>query len=107
MDFDSFKKEMEELHSFYIEIHKIIDFLEMQPENKIVNLYFKMFETIKNYISEKNNDKFSWIDWFIYDNEFGKKGFEAGYKDKKVQKIKNLEQLFNLIQEGKKKKLKK
>lgn len=47
----------------------------------------------------KELDVNGWIDWYIYDNEFGKREFEAGY-DGNVKPIKCLDDLFELIDEG-------
>ena len=40
-----------------------------------------------------------WIDWFIYENDMGKKGHEAGF-DGVLKSIKTVEQLVELIIEG-------
>jgi hypothetical protein len=47
-------------------------------------------------------DNGRWIDWYIYENDFGRKKYEAGY-DGKMKPIKNTRDLLRLIEEGKKK----
>ena len=44
-----------------------------------------------------------WIDWYIFENDYGRKKLESGY-DKKLKPITNTDQLWDLIQEGKKQK---
>ena len=52
-------------------------------------------------IAELAGDKDQFIDWYIYENDFGRKKYEAGY-DGKMKPIKNTRDLLNLIEEGKK-----
>jgi hypothetical protein len=53
-------------------------------------------------ISKLAGDTNSWVDWYIYENDFGRKKHEAGY-DGKLKPIKSTRDLLNLIEEGKKK----
>jgi hypothetical protein len=53
-----------------------------------------------NLLSEAVGDDSDWIEWYVFENEMGKKGMEAGYNGKE-EKITNLDQLWGLIQEGK------
>jgi hypothetical protein len=52
-------------------------------------------------VSELAGDTGAWIDWYINENDFGRKKYEAGY-DGKMKPIKNTRDLLNLIEEGKK-----
>lgn len=40
-----------------------------------------------------------WIDWYIWENDMGKKRMEAGY-DGKLSKISSLKHLYKLIKQG-------
>ena len=52
-------------------------------------------------VSELAGDTGAWIEWYIDENDFGRKKHEAGY-DGKMKPIKNTMDLLNLIEEGKK-----
>jgi hypothetical protein len=52
-------------------------------------------------VSELAGDTGAWIDWYINENDFGRKKYEAGYNGK-MKPIKNTRDLLNLIEEGKK-----
>jgi hypothetical protein len=40
-----------------------------------------------------------WLTWYAYENDMGAKGYDAGY-DGKLKKIKNLHDLYWLIEQG-------
>jgi len=42
-------------------------------------------------------DKGEWLEWYRYENEFGKNGMEAGY-GKKLKPITNLKELLAIIE---------
>jgi hypothetical protein len=52
-------------------------------------------------VSELAGDTGAWISWYIDENDFGRKKYEAGY-DGKMKQIKSTRDLLNLIEEGKK-----
>ena len=52
-------------------------------------------------VSELAGDTGAWIDWYINENDFGRKKYEAGY-DGKMKQIKSTRDLLDLIEEGKK-----
>jgi len=54
-------------------------------------------ELLANY-AEDGGD---WISWYIFENDFGKREFEAGY-DGHMTKIRNLDDLWDLMEEGRK-----
>jgi hypothetical protein len=47
----------------------------------------------------KNEIKDSWINWYIYENDWGNRKYTAGYDDKTTV-IKNTKDLWKLIQKG-------
>ena len=52
-------------------------------------------------IAKLSGDTDTWIEWHIYENDFGRKKHEAGY-DGNLKPIKSTRDLLNLIEEGKK-----
>ncbi len=58
-------------------------------DGKLIDAYID----ILSIAMEDDND---WIAWFVFDNDFGKKGLKAGYKNK-MKKIVTIKQLYNLI----------
>jgi hypothetical protein len=52
-------------------------------------------------VTKLANDKLNWIEWYIDENDFGRKKYEAGY-DGKMRPVKSTRDLLNLIEEGKK-----
>ena len=52
-------------------------------------------------VSELAGDTGAWIEWYIDENDFGRKKYEAGY-DGKMKQIKSTRDLLDLIEEGKK-----
>ena len=63
--------------------------------NKFVDDYIRILAVAVN----DNND---WVSWFVFDNDFGKKGLEVRLKsEEKLHKIHTVKQLYNLIKEDK------
>jgi hypothetical protein len=52
-------------------------------------------------VSKLAGDTGDWISWYVDENDFGRKKYEAGY-DGKMKQIKSTRDLLNLIEEGKK-----
>jgi hypothetical protein len=61
--------------------------------------FWVQFDSYLKVLSELVGDKDKWIEWYIFENDCGKKAFEAGY-DKKLKPIKTASQLVQLIEEG-------
>jgi len=83
-----------EINNFFIKIN----LLENQTyinliDSKLINAYI-------NILSIAMNDDSNWIEWFIFDNDFGNKKLKIKY-NKKVRKIISIRQLYNLIKNKK------
>jgi hypothetical protein len=62
---------------------------------------FTFLDRYIELLSEAVGDTGDWIAWYCFDNEFGANKWKAGY-GKPLKRIKNVNDLWNLIQEGKK-----
>ena len=67
----------------------------------ISNLYFSLFETASKLASDEIKDDWQWLEWFIYDNNCGKRGLEAGEAGTKLKPIKTPEDLINFLEKTK------
>ena len=62
-------------------------YLGLEVEGEFMRKFYILEETCKEAIKLlTNQDIIDWVEWFIWENEYGEKGFEAGY-DKDLKKI--------------------
>lgn len=59
---------------------------------------FKFSEQYIELLEMASGDKYNWISWFVFDNDFGRKSLEAGINGE-MKSIKTIKQLFKLINE--------
>jgi len=77
---------------------KLNDIYLLSPESNISACMYNTFKLYTNFLSEKLGDEDGWLEWYIYDNDCGRRGFAAKASNwKKYKKIKNLKDLENLI----------
>lgn len=74
--------------------YQIIDQLNINPESillddSVIDQYQRLIELLLG-------DTSGWISWYIYDNDFGIKGMEAGLHNR-LESITTPEQLLELI----------
>ena len=70
--------------------------LGLIPESPFFNLVDDIFCFALDRVVDIIGDKGEWVDWFMWENDCGRNGLEAG-EDGKMKKIKTVEQLVNLI----------
>lgn len=58
---------------------------------------FSMENFVLNLAAEKIGDKGDWLEWFVYDNECGSKGYEVTINGKE-KKIKTVDDLLEVIE---------
>ena len=95
---------MKEIQKNHEEIAKFGSLLDKYFDSFIFSFGYDLVTTSINILKECVNDTEddSWIDWFIYENDFGNRKMEAGYNNKTKQ-IKNASDLYRLIVEKNKK----
>ena len=66
-------------------------------------LYGAIFEllgvAIDSTAAAIGDDMHKWLDWFIHENDCGRKGYEAGYEGR-IKPIRTIEDLLDLIEQG-------
>ena len=69
------------------------------------DVVWRTFSLYSNMLSKLLGDDTddTWLDWYCYENDMGKKGYDAGF-DGEVKPIKTLEDLADLIIEGRNRK---
>jgi hypothetical protein len=88
---------MKEIQKNHEEIAKFGSLLDKYFDSFIFSFGYDLVTTSINILKECVNDTEddSWIDWFIYENDFGNRKMEAGYG--KMKQIKNASDLYQLI----------
>ncbi len=63
-------------------------------------LFAQLFATedlALTYLKKLIGDEYDWLDWFIYENDCGKKGYEAGEKGN-LKPVKTIEDILEIIE---------
>ena len=75
---------------------------DASPECEVNTVMNDIFSVYTKVIAEKISNKkdcLDWLNWFLYENDAGRKGFVAKASNwKKVRSIKNIENLLDLIE---------
>ena len=88
------------LHQAITKMHREMDSINKSLwANPGCPLYAKIFELQDVAVSSTAlliGDKAHWLDWFAFENDWGKKEYEAG-RTGKLKKIKTVDDLLDLI----------
>lgn len=68
-------------------------------ESEFWESIYSTFDTHLQTVKDVVGDKDDWIEWYLYDNDYGKKEFEAGY-DSNLKPVKTIDDLLELIELG-------
>ena len=101
MDKQSFKKYMAEIKRFDTESNTLNDHFRAMTDGGFCEVGYWLQSSFCDLLSEALGDDEAWVSWYCFDNDFGAKKFEAKY-DGKEKPIRNLDDLWRLINEGKK-----
>lgn len=66
------------------------------PEGPFQDGIYGLFDMAIDGVAKAIGDEDDWLTWFIYDNEWGKKEYEAGYKP--MVKIKSIEDFVTMME---------
>ena len=68
------------------------------PEGRIQTHLYGLFESYSRLVAIQVGDDWKWLDWFIWDNDCGKKAMEAkAHSWKKARKIRTVKDLEAII----------
>jgi hypothetical protein len=70
----------------------------------IIDINGPLFNTVWHAIEAVTSivDPYGWIEWFVYENEYGARELEATVNNNKTFKVKSAKDLLALIKESKK-----
>ena len=99
MTLNEFEKRMLILEAYQDECKGITrTFQEFLDGFFVMTLGDKLIESYIELIAEKVEDDSKWIEWFIYENEWGLKKYTAGFEGE-MKPIANLRDLYDLIKD--------
>lgn len=101
MDKTDFIRFMGDIAVFMDEMDSLNDHLSAIAPGSYSDIGGKFLDSYIKVLSGLVGDLDTWIDWFVFENGMGASGLKAGYDDKK-KRIKTLDDLWWLIEEGKK-----
>jgi hypothetical protein len=93
-DMSDLKKEYDKVNDLYEKLKTVFGTYVFECE--IFEVLYSSLEFSLKLVEGKYNDKSNWISWYIYENDWGKKEYEAGY-DNNMKKICSVEDLYNII----------
>jgi hypothetical protein len=100
MDKSAFNKYMGELKKFNAESTAFNDCARSMFQGGFSEVGFRLMSSYCDLLSEAIGDTFEWVAWYCFENDFGAKKWKAGY-DGNEKPIRNLDDLWRLINEGK------
>lgn len=95
-------KEIKELIETVIERHHLLrSITENLFGSKLNDEIWILFEAYCEQVALRIGDRYKWIEWFMYENDFGDCEFEARASDEHtLKKIKTVDDLVRLIEES-------
>jgi hypothetical protein len=93
---EQFATKIEEIRRFDGELDTLNEHLQAIAPGAVCEYGARFLDDYIRILSEMVEDGYGWISWYVFDNGFGKRGFEAGY-DGNVVKITSVDMLWKLI----------
>ena len=101
MDKSDFAEYINAIAKFNSELDSINGHISAIAPGAVCDIGGHFLDSYIALLSESVGDDNNWVDWFVWEDDFGKKKLKAGY-DGKEKKICNVDKLWELIEEGKK-----
>ena len=93
---EEFKECMQKIQESFKQVDKFVNDIAKYFDSYIFELGYELVNDQINILEIAMKDSNYWIDWFIYENEWGKRQLEVGYNNK-TRKIKNVTDLYELL----------
>ena len=100
MDKADFAIYLNDISMFMNELDSLNEHISAIAQGAVCDIGGHFLDSYIALLSESVGDDDNWVDWFVWENDFGKKKLKAGY-DGKEKKVCNVDQLWELIEEGK------
>lgn len=101
MNREEAKQLLDKLFSKKIELDKQWDAFEdisgAASESPLGDAIWKLFDFAAIATAAAVGDDIGYVEWFIWDNDLGKKGYESIFAGGKKQKIKTVDDLLDVI----------
>jgi len=98
MTFEHFKQFIDNYQSNYNSLDKLYDLGFDFLENEKFPLYDHLFNVLELFIkSHYNEDGWDWVDWFVFENDYGEKKLAAHDENGNLI-CQTLEELFILLE---------
>jgi hypothetical protein len=97
MNKDLFATKIGEIYRFNDELDALNTHIGAIAPGAVCEYGARFLDDYIRILSELVGDDNGWISWYVFDNELGKRGFEAGY-DGNVVKITSVDMLWELIE---------
>ncbi len=91
-----FTKDMKALKKMWDDSEELAIRFELDIESTMQNHLWSLFDIIVKVMAKAYDDKGEWLNWYIYDNNWGKDGLECEVNNKPVQ-IRTATQLYKAI----------
>jgi hypothetical protein len=102
MTLEQFTRFIEALKTFYSQEEKFGNAFELFNSSwTVIEFCPQITEAIITYLEEYFNDKDAWINYWLYDLDFGNKSAEAKYADGSLIPLETIENLFNFLNKNK------
>ena len=80
----SLKDRIEDIQKISDEFEAVTGPMELTPESPILDSFYSVMEMSIELLSEAVGDKDGWIEYFVYDCEFGKNPLEVTIGEEKI-----------------------
>lgn len=88
---------LEKYQAVNYEVERLRDLFKMDVESDLELSIWAMFDAYTKLLGDVAGDIWNSLDWFIYDNNAGQNGLEAGLNEEASRPIRTLDDLWWLI----------
>ena len=100
MDKTNFIGYMNAIKRYNTESDELNKHIKAIAQGAFCEVGYNLLDVFTNLLSEAIGDEDEMVSWYVFDNDFGARGFKAG-REGKLKRIKTLDELWTLIQDNK------